>query len=66
MNNSKMEYLNVQLAGMSGRPHPALTSMTTTCDEPKIRLHLKFLTGDYPAEDTVVKPCVLNLNDYTV
>ena len=48
-NNSKMEYLNVQLAGLSGRPHPALTSVTTTRDIPKLRLHLKFLTGDYPS-----------------
>ena len=48
-NNSRMEYLNVQLAGLSGRPHPALTSVTTTRDIPKLRLHLKFLTGDYPS-----------------
>ena len=43
-----MECLNVQLAGLSRRPHPVLTSVTTTQDIPKIRLHLKFLTSDYP------------------
>ena len=43
-----MEFLNVQLIGLGGRPHPALTSVTTTRDIPKLRIHLKFLTGDYP------------------
>ena len=55
MNNSKMEYLNVQLSGLNGRPHPALTSVTTTRDIPKLRLHLKFLTGDYPSYHRLAK-----------
>ena len=45
-NNSKMEYLNVQLLGLSGRPHPALHNVNTTQDCKKLRHHLKFLTGD--------------------
>ena len=46
-NNSKMKYLNVQLHGLSGRPHPALLRILSTQDSKKLRLHLKFLTSDY-------------------
>ena len=45
--NSKMTYLNVQLLGLSGKPHPALSNINTTRDVTRLRLHLKFLTGDY-------------------
>ena len=45
--NSKMNYLNVQLSGLSGRPHPALLNIFTTHDARKLRHHLKFLTGDF-------------------
>ena len=45
--NSKLQYLNVQLNGLSGRPHPSLMNISTTQDAKKLRLHLKFLTGDY-------------------
>ena len=41
-----MNYLNVQLSGLSGHPHPALLSSFTTHDVRKLRHHLKFLTGD--------------------
>ena len=41
--NSKMTYLNVQLHGLSGRPHPALQHVYNTQDVKKLRLHLKFL-----------------------
>ena len=44
--NSKMRFLNVQLSGLSGRPHPALQNIQTTQDSKKLRLHLKFLTCD--------------------
>ena len=44
--NSKMEFLNVQLTGLSGQPHPALHSIQTTQDSKRLRLHLKFLCGD--------------------
>ena len=49
--NSKMIYLNVQLNGLSGRPHPALQHISTTQDSKKLRLHLKFLTCDYITND---------------
>ena len=45
--NSKMKFLNVQLNGLSGRPHPAIQNIFTTQDSKKLRLHLKFLTGDF-------------------
>ena len=45
--NSKMQYLNVELLGLSGKPHPLLTAMNTTRDVMKLRTHLKFLTGDF-------------------
>ena len=49
--NSKMTYLNVQLHGLSGRPHPALQHIYNTQDVKKLRLHLKFLTSDYLTND---------------
>ena len=45
--NSKLQYLNVQLNGLAGRQHPALLNVSTTQDSKKLRLHLKFLTGDF-------------------
>ena len=45
--NTKMHYLNVRLAGLSGSPHVALLNINTTQDALKLRYHLKFLTGDY-------------------
>ena len=47
MPNSKLTYLNVQLLGLSGRPHPALLNILNTQDAKKLRHHLKFLTGDF-------------------
>ena len=41
-----MTYLNVQVSGLSGIPHPALLGIRTTQDAKKLRLHLKFLLGD--------------------
>ena len=49
--NSKMKYLNVQLYGLSGRPHPALLKVFSTQDSKKLRLHLKFLTSDYITDE---------------
>ena len=40
LNNSKMKYLNVQLSGLNGAPHPALRNITTTQDVKKLRHHL--------------------------
>ena len=45
-NNLKMRFLNVNLNGLSGRPHPALKNIQTTQDCKKLRLYLKFLTCD--------------------
>ena len=39
-----MKYLNVQLSGLTGAPHPALRNISTTQDVKKLRHHLKFLT----------------------
>ena len=41
-----MEYLNARLLGLSGKPHPILSNITDSRDVPKLRIHLKFLTGD--------------------
>ena len=46
-----MTYLNVQLHGLSGHPHPVLDNIYTTQDVKKLRLHLKFLAGDYLTND---------------
>ena len=46
LSNSKMIYLNVQLYGLSGRPHPALQNICTTQDAKKLCLNPKFLTCD--------------------
>ena len=43
----KMTYLNVQLLGLSGRPHPALLHVATVQDVKKLRTHIKLLTGDF-------------------
>ena len=48
-----MKYLNVQLAGLSGRPHPTLQNICTTQDAKKLRLHLKFLTCDYLTNERI-------------
>ena len=46
-----MTYLNVQLHGLSGHPHPVLDNIYTTQDVKKLQLHLKFLAGDYLTND---------------
>ena len=46
-----MTYLNVQVHGLSGRPHAALQNICSTQDAKKLRLHLKFLTCDYLTND---------------
>jgi hypothetical protein len=45
--NSKMQYLHVSLSGLRGRHHPCLSNIVTTEEVRKLRLHLKFLAGDY-------------------
>ena len=51
LSNSKMTYLNVELHGLSGRPHPILKNVCTTQDARKPRLHLKFLTCERKSID---------------
>ena len=41
-----MCYLNVNVTGLNGRVHPALTGVTDTQGVPKIRAHLKMLCND--------------------
>ena len=45
--NSKMKYLNVQVQGLSGTPHPALLNIHNMQEVNKLRHHIKFLSGDY-------------------
>ena len=54
-NNSKMEYLNVQVQGLSGLPHPALRNILTTRDVLRLRQHIKFLSGDYLTADRLFR-----------
>ena len=46
-NNDLMQYLNVSLGGLRGRPHPCLSNIVKADEVKKLRPHLKFLTGDY-------------------
>ena len=39
--------MNVQLSGLSGRPHPILHNIYNTLDVKKLRVHIKFLTCDF-------------------
>ena len=45
--NSCMQFFNVSLIGLRGRPHPALTVIKSTHDVKKARHHIKMLGGDY-------------------
>ena len=45
--NYKLNFLNVQAQGLSGRPHPILSWVMTTRDVTIIRPHIKMLSGDY-------------------
>ena len=45
----------MDLAGLSGRPHPILHNILTTQDAKKARLHLKFLTCDYMTNEKLAK-----------
>ena len=53
LSNSKTIYLNIQLHGLSGRPHPTLQNINTTRDAQKLRLHLKFLTCDFLTNERI-------------
>jgi hypothetical protein len=45
--NSKMDYMNVGLTGLRGKQHPSLANIVNVDDVKKLRLHTKFLVGDY-------------------
>ena len=51
--NSKMCYLNVQLFDLSGHPQPEPMDILTTQDVKKLRLHIKFLVGDFLTAERV-------------
>ena len=48
LTNSKLEFLNVQATGLSGRPHPVLSGIFNSQEVQRSRVHLKMLSGDYP------------------
>ena len=54
-NNSKMKFLNVNLSSLRGQHHPCLSNIVTTNDVRKLRIHLKFLTGDYLTKAQQIK-----------
>ena len=45
--NSRMQYFNVNLLSLRGKPHYSLSNILTTQDVLKCRPHLKMLSGDY-------------------
>ena len=47
LENSCMKFFNVSLIGLRGRPHPALSNITTPHQAKKAKQHLKMLGGDY-------------------
>ena len=46
--NSKLAFLNVQVQGLTGRPHPILKYVLTTQEALRSRPHVRMLAGDYP------------------
>ena len=46
LKNSSLEYFNVQLIGLTGQPHLVIAGVKDTRAALKLRVHLKFLTGD--------------------
>ena len=53
--NYKLQFLNCQTTGLSGRPHAVLNNILTTQDVVKCRVHIKMLAGDYPCQYYVGK-----------
>ena len=45
--NIKLQFLNVQATGLSGKPHPVVAWAVTTQDVATVRPHIKMLAGDY-------------------
>ena len=53
--NSNLQYLNVQLIGLSGRSHPILHHISETREAYKLRAHLQLVTGDFPSYELIGK-----------
>ena len=51
LSNYKLEFLNIQASGLSGRSHPILSWFMTTEDVVRSRIHVKMLAGDYLCYD---------------
>ena len=74
-NNSKMQWLNVSMTGLSGNSHPILHNIHTTRQVEQARPQIKMLCGDYLTLDRLVKDrksgdptcklCPLNPSDPT-
>ena len=47
MKSESLKYFNVQLLGLTGRPHLVILSANDKRSIEKLRIHLKFLTGDF-------------------
>ena len=45
--NTKMKYFNVSCQGLTGKHHPCVGNAITATEVKKLRIHLKFMTGDY-------------------
>jgi hypothetical protein len=43
--NSKLFFLNVQVTGLAGRPHPVLSGGMSTQEVVRSRIHVKMLSG---------------------
>ena len=41
-----MKYLNINVKGLNGRPHPALRGALTTKESKKLHAHIKLLSSD--------------------
>ena len=51
--NSNMKFFNVQLLGLSGRPHPAIHHISETRQAQKCRSHLQLLLGDFASYEVL-------------
>ena len=47
---SKLGFLNIQVAGLTGKPNPVLSGILTTQEVVRSRVHIKMLAGDYPCQ----------------
>ena len=47
---SNLGFLNIQVAGLTGKPNPVLSGILTTQEVVRSRVHIKMLAGDYPRQ----------------